>query len=155
VMPRKSKAKAALLPPSSSPANDRLPNLRSLLLSRGHDTAELRKFLDGGGSPNVRSTWGRLKPFSLLHMLQFLHEMKKIEQLSSIDMVLRAGAAIDAFCCSQIPGEPDKTVLMEAAQYNSSLELLVLLLSRGASVCLQTTPYGDTALHLEADKGLR
>jgi uncharacterized protein len=31
--------------------------------------------------------------------------------------------------------------------------LLVLLLSRGASVCLQTTPYGDTALHLAAEKG--
>jgi ankyrin repeat protein len=101
----------------------------------------------------VISTWGRLQPFTLLHMLQFLHEMNKIEQLSSIDMVLRAGADIDAFCCSQIPGEPSKTVLMEAAQYNRSIELLVLLLSRGASVCLQTTPHGDTALHLAARKG--
>jgi hypothetical protein len=114
-MPRKSKIKAALSLSPLAPATSRLPALRRLLFSRGHDVSELQRFLEGGGSPNVSSTWGMPKPFCLLHMLLMMYETNKIEHLKSFKLLLQAGAAIDSFSCSQMPGEPDKSVLMEAA----------------------------------------
>jgi ankyrin repeat domain-containing protein 17 len=148
-MPRKTNKKAAPL----LPAPARLPDLQSLINSKGQDTSGLQRYLDSGGSPNVSNKWGLDYPVPLLHMLVIVYLAGEIQHLTSIDMVLRAGAAIDVFSDSHTPGHPAMTALMQACKFNSCAKLPALLLGRGAAVCLQTSPGGETALHMAAESG--
>jgi ankyrin repeat protein len=128
---------------------------RTLDLARLHDGAKTcdlglrERFLAGGGQPDalvgiVTHDYSSWQAPLLICAITLGH-------LSSIELLLHAGANINAFCLNSEGVE--MSPLMIACQSSLATAATTILLEHGADVCLRTPTTGMTALHIAALMG--
>jgi Ankyrin repeats (3 copies)/Ankyrin repeats (many copies) len=150
-MPRRRRAKAetTLVP-------HRTPNLAALLdEAKTCELAPLRRFLAAGGHPDALVPMQGACDTSDTAPLLFKAVIRSTflpDYRSSIELLLDAGANINAFISGTEEGA-EISPLIAACQPHYTNEPLMILLQRGADVCLRTPSFGVTALHAAATQG--
>jgi ankyrin repeat protein len=149
-MPRRSRAKA-----ETTLVQHRTPDLAALLdKAKDCELAPLKRFLAAGGQPDAMALWRCPdgSRYSATLLLKAIGSKPVADFRSSIELLMNAGAKVNAFAVNADTGEK-WSLLMCACQVSFTEEPLKFLLQHGADACLQLPNSGLTALHTAATNG--